>query len=189
VTAFRSDPADVTTYSNRWLDIPGKRLITAMPLWDREASLFARMGWGVAEKWLAAKGWCLPTVEDYDALHAAALHIDPYTLPTEEMRRKAGIPPQTAAIDRYRNANMMTRSWCALHDCEVFRRLSAAGWLGGPVANCGKHLGAKGVIVGWWHADGSRIQNPSYFHRGDPTYCDYATNAHAVRDACEEPLP
>lgn len=186
VAPFRSDPAHLSVHPETdWIRLPSGVEITRLPIYDDHEGLFARLGHGPAAEWCRAHGWELPTVAEYDELHAIALHIDPYTLPTVEMIRAAGISERdTKAIDAYRNAHMMGREWCTQHDFEVWARLVRAGWDGErAVANAGKHWAQGKTIVGWWLAKGGRIQNPSTFHAGDPTYVDYATTFHAVRRA------
>lgn len=198
MSAYVSRPEDCVLHEAGWLELPTGHAISRMPVWDRAAELFARMGHGDehAGAWLAAQGLRLPTVAEYDALHAVALHIDPYTLPTEEMLIAARVPrpwidPQTGAdtpaMRAYRTQHIRTRAWCELHDARVLARLRDAGWTDQPVANAGKHWAQGGIIVGWWHRGGGRIQNPSAFHRNEPGYTDYATTYHAVRDASERP--
>lgn len=195
MTPFVSRLDDIAVHVAGWLDLPGGRAISRMPLWDNRAQLFARMGHGPAEGWAEAHGYRLATVAELDELHAAALHIQPYTLPTLPMLDAAGIPKpryradgtDTPALEAYRAANMRSRAWCEQHDAEVFARLHEAGWNGQPVANAGKHWAQDGIIYGWWRSGGNVIQPASAFHRGDPSYTDYATTVHVVVEASERP--
>jgi GH25 family lysozyme M1 (1,4-beta-N-acetylmuramidase) len=120
---------------------------------------------------------------EYDKLHEKSIYIRPYTMPTVEMLKEVGIPDNNqVAIDRYRNSNMMTMAWCAIHDAAVKILLDEAGWLGDqPVSNVGKHWCRNRVIYGWWLENGGVIQSPSKFHFNEPTYVDYATTFHVVR--------
>ena len=178
---YTSELADCRVHDCGWVDLPSGVTMSRLPLWDRSADLFARLGHGPAGELLARFGLRLPTVAEYDELHDLAIHIDPYTLPTMAMLSAAGVNTgSTAAIDSYRNEHMRSRVWCDEHDREVFARLAAVDWHQQPVANAGKHWATGGVIVGWWRSDGTRIQNPSSFHASVDTYTDYATTFHAV---------
>lgn len=197
MTPFLSNTADVT-YEGAWLPISDTVEVTKLPLADTAHVLFARLGGGAAKVLLEARGWRLPTCAEYDQLHAHGLHIEPYVLPTDEptMLLEAGIALHDRdAIERFREANMMTEAWCHQHDNEVMKRLAAAGWKGEAVDNCGKHWAAPdastppghSLIYGWWtpraraygvHND-VMIQERSPFH--DDRYDDYATTIHAAR--------
>ena len=186
MSAFTTPLDAITLHPTGWLDLPGGAAITRLPLWDSKDSLFARIGHGPAGAWLAERGLRLPSVAEFDLLHRVALHIEPFTMPTAEQLRAAGVKDSAARIDAFRTANMRSMPWCVQHDAEVHNRLARAGWDGEPVANAGKHWAEGGIIVGWWHANGSRIQNPSAFHAAVPTYTDYATTTHAVRPAPDD---
>lgn len=195
MTAFVSRLDDIAVHIAGWLDLPGGRAISRMPLWDNTAQLFARIGHGPAEGWAEAHGYRLATVAELDELHRAALHVEPYTLPTLPMLDAAGIPKprfrpdgsDTPALASYRVANMRTRAWCEQHDAEVLSRLREAGWSGQPVANAGKHWAQDGLIYGWWRKGGSVIQGASAAHRVEPAYTDYATTVHVVLESSERP--
>lgn len=169
-----------------WVKLASGVSITRMPLWDAEAGLFCR--WGAAEgaQKLAAMGLRLPTWQEYEALHALALFIAPYTLPTPAM--EAADPK-----NNYPGSPLMTsEAWCRIHDDGVFAELAAAGWTGEPVANAGKHWCYDGAIYGWWQKNGTMVQPLSYFHEGNTPATrvphvppqgaqrDYATTCHAV---------
>jgi len=190
MTAFRSMPINCEVYSSGWVDLPSGVSITRMPIWDTRECLFARLGHGPAADFLAKLDMRLPTRSELDELHALSRHIHPYTLPTASMTEAAGVPrpwmdkegqdtPQMAA---YRAANMMSLAWCSKHDNEVWGRLADAQWGDEPVANAGKHWVKGGYIYGWWLESGAVIQPYSGFHKGEPTYVDYATTFHAVRE-------
>jgi hypothetical protein len=196
--ALVSDPRHVQLHGG-WVRLPSGVEITRLPLWDDEHQLFARLGWQAADEWLRAQGYRLPTVAELDELHAAALHIEPYPLPTREMCAAQGLPYDWTApgYTVWQTASMRSHAWCAEHDEVVIERYAnlprpalerpgphSVGEVWPACANIGKHWAAPaGTIYGWWRADGTRIQNPSQFHAGDSTYTDYATTVHAVRDA------
>lgn len=184
--AFRSAEADIVVRDEGWVTLASGVQITRLPLWDQRHDLAARIGFGPLSRWLAKRGWRLPTAAELDELHQLGHFVAPVTMPTQAQLRAAGVPLVEAHIDRYRNAHMMSHRWCAAHDAEVWRRLDASGWDGKqPVANFGKHwVEPVGTIFGWWTSPPPatrKIQNPSTFHSTDPTYSDYATTAHAVR--------
>lgn len=180
--AFRSNPDHCGPFEGSgWLCLGNGWLISKLPFWDHDAGLWARLGHGPATELLAKMGGRLPTPVEYDQLHIVALHIDPFTLPTAAMLRAAGVDVRDSrAIDRYRNANMMSRAWCEIHDTEVARRLNAASedWIGRSCANVGKHFAHGGIIYGWFKANGGMIQRASLAHEHEPTFCDYATTTH-----------
>ena len=175
-----------------WVKLASGASITRMPLWDAGASLFCRWGAAEAAQKLAAWGMRLPTWQEYEELHSVALFIEPVTLPTAAMLKAAGIAVSNqGAVNAYRDANMSSRAWCAIHDAAVFKELAAALWNGHPVANAGKHWCADGAIYGWWQKNGAVIQPLSYFHEpGRVAHVpplgmqrDYATTCHAVAAA------
>ena len=185
---FISVPSDCAIHDAGLVELEDGTQITRLPFWDTATAMFARLGHGPAEHMLGERGMRLPAVHDYEALHAIALHIDPYTLPSASMLRRDSVPQpwqnldgsDSPAMAGYRASNMRSEHWCRQHDMEVFSRLDAAGWDGEPVANAGKHWANSGLIFGWWYELGGMIQTPSRFHASDPTYTDYATNFHAV---------
>lgn len=189
---FRSSLADVAVHESGWTRLPSGVEITSLPLWDSREHLFARLGHGEAGSWLTARGMRLPTKAELGELHQVSLYVPPVTLPTPEMIVAAGVPKpwrlpdgkDSPAMSAYRVAHMRSRAWCEQHDAEVWRRLHGAGCVDQPVANAGKHWGAGGHIYGWWltQAGDKMIQGWSSAHAGDPTYTDYATTVHAVRD-------
>lgn len=179
---FISDLGSCVIHDAGWIKLPSGTLMTRMPVWDKARGLFARLGHGPAAAVLGGMGMRLPTVEEYDELHALALHIPPCTMPTIAQLEAAGVNVRsTQAIDRYRNANMRSLTWCIEHDAAVFALLAKAQWTDEPVANAGKHWATGGTIYGWWLDARRRIQNPSQAHASEPNYTDYATTFHAVR--------
>jgi hypothetical protein len=191
---FISNPSDCQIHPSGWVELPSGTKLTKLPIFDRDSELFARLGHGPAGKWLADQEMRLPTVAEYEQLHALALHIEPVTLPTGKMLVAAGVPKpwvddgaDTPAMACYRAENIRSLEWCQLHDTEVWARLAEAGWSVSPVANAGKHWCDGGVIFGWWRTGKPMIQTPSSFHRGEPTYTDYATTFHAALNAPESP--
>lgn len=188
VPAFHSQLSDVVVSTHGWFRLPSGVWITKLPLLDAREHLFARLGAGPAAEWARAHGYRLPTVAEYEALHTAAYHIEPYALPTVEMLAAAGADTQAEA-QALRVANMMGRPWCELHDLEVWKRL--AGWNGLlPVDNAGKHWTREGGIYGWWTpfarkygADNDyMIQGHSFFHKSQPRYGDYGTTTVVVSE-------
>jgi hypothetical protein len=197
--ALVSDLRHVQLHDSGWVRLPSGVEITRLPLWDDEHQLFARLGWAAAGEWLKAQGWRLPTVAELQELHAMALHIEPYPLPTREMCEAEGVP-YNWEDHRYKALQaeqMRSHSWCAEHDEAVIERYAnlprpalehpgphSVGEVWPACANAGKHWCAPpGTIYGWWKDDGTMWQNPSRFHAGEPDYTDYATTVHAVRDA------
>jgi len=181
--AFCSYYDDCQIHESGWVHLDSGVEITRLPVWDDEADLFARLGPGTSAELLGRWDLRLPTVAEYNELHAAALHIAPYTMPTARMLDADGISIKSRrAIDRYRVEHMQSREWCRLHDDEVFRLLALAEWDGEPVDNAGKHWAAGGIIYGWWRRGVRKIQSPSTAHKGEPAYTDYATTFHAVRE-------
>lgn len=195
--AFRSDPKDVEDVWG-WIPISDSTEITKMPLHDTGKNLFARLGARLASKRLAELGAQLPTLAEYDALHALAPQIEPYVLPTDEphLILDAGVAlHDQEQIERFRETHMMSLAWCLLHDEKCMDRIARVG-LGAPIANAGKHWAqpragidrpGHALIYGWWTArarlygvhNDTMIQEPSDFH--DSEYVDYATTFHAVR--------
>ena len=181
---YRTAPELVAVHDSGWIRLPSGVEVTRLPLVEVDCpERFARIGAGAARQWCAAHGARLPTAAELDELHASALYIEPYTLPTVAMIHAAGIGlADTALIDRFRTTHMSGEPWARLHDAQVWLRLHAAEWTDQAVANAGKHWCAGG-IYGWWRADGSMIQ-PLYAGHGDD-HTDYATTTHAARAAGE----
>jgi hypothetical protein len=198
VDAFRSDPSDVDDVWG-FVDLPSGVQMTKLPLQDTRNNVFARLGAGPTEEMLEKRGWRLPTVEETIEHYQLALFILPYTFPTAEMCRAAGVPlSDQVAIERFRVANMMGLSWCTLHDAEVIRRAAAAGFNGSQaVSNCGKHwvkpstlhpaMPERGLIFGWFELPPTMSQyapvviQPPNGQAHQLTYSDYGTTTHAVR--------
>jgi hypothetical protein len=170
MTAFISKPSDLEIHECGWVQLPSGVWITNLPVIDVQTHLFGRLGWGPAGDWLGDRGWRFPSLGEFDLFHKASLYIAPYTMPTAEMLRAYGIPiDNDDAIDSFRNANMMTREWCQLHDAEVWTRMAAANWDGHPVSNA------------WWRRDGTKIQKgTSAKPQHSPTFCSYPDTFHAV---------
>ena len=186
IGAFRSEGGDCEPAAVGWLTLSTGVKISKLPIWDSKSELFARLGFGPASDWLKEQGMRLATVAEMQELHTKSMYISPYTMPTMDQVTEAGVPSTESAINSFRTKHMMSHQWCAIHDQAVFEKLDTAGWDDEPVSNAGKHwVLPMGTIDGWWRADGSKIQNPSQFHKGDPTYCDYATNFHGVIDPDE----
>ena len=184
MTAFVSETRNLSVHDGGWLRVGGIE-ITKLPIWDVGEALFARLGFGPAGAWLESRGWRLPSRAEYEVLHREALHIEPYTMPTVEMIKAAGISlSDEHGINRYRNNNMRSREWCSRHDKAVFAKLAAALWTKEPVANAGKHWGQDSAIYGWWLGAGGMIQRWRVGAHTS-TYTDYATTFHAVRDASD----
>jgi len=181
--AFVSQPEDCEIHESGWLELQSGAKISKLPVWDQTHKLFAHLSWKAADEWLRARGQRLPTPNELEELFHAALHIEPYCMPTTTHCKEAGVPLVESAINSYRAAHMRSHRWCAIHDAAVLAQLEEKGWTGEPVANAGKHWCAPpGAIYGWWFTNGRRIQNLSRFHAGDPTFSDYATTVHAVED-------
>lgn len=186
--AFVSRPEGCELHAAGWLDLATGGAISRLPVVDRDMETFARLGHGPASEWATARGYRLPTANELDQLAAVDLHIDPFTMPTVEQLRNEGIAvTDHAAIQRFRVAHMMSFEWAQMHDAEVWQRLKRRGWTSEPVANAGKHWIDGGRIYGWWRKDGSRIQGASAAHRADPTFVDYATTFHVVRESMNGP--
>jgi len=183
MSVYRSPRDSLTIHPSGWIWLPSGVEITRLPIWDRSAEVFARLGPGPMAEWLAVHGMRLPSVAELDELKALALHIEPYTLPTPAMLRADGVPRpwvdkdgrDTPHMARYRAANMSSLAWCKQHDAEVFRRLAAAGWTDEAVDNAGKHWAAPHTIYGW-----DDIQPPYAGH--GLHHCDYGSLSHAVRE-------
>lgn len=194
---FLSDPRDIS-YEGAWLPISDTVEITKLPLYDTRNVCFARLGGRLAKELLASMGARLPSVAELDELHTHGMHIEPYVLPTDDatMLLEAGIALHDgAAIERFREANMMSLEWAQKHDNEVMTRLAKAGWVGQAVDNAGKHWAlpdastrpGHSLIYGWWTpraraygvSNDVMIQQPSPFH--DDAYDDYATTFHGAR--------
>jgi len=188
MSAFVSKLEHLHIHQSGWAELPGGVRISKLPVFDRGEELFARLGHGPSGEWLRDNGMDDASVAELEQLHAMALHIEPYTLPTGKMLVAAGIPKpwvdyeghDTPAMAAYRAEHMQTLEWCRLHDAEVFARLAAAGWTVSPIANAGKHWVKGGRIFGWWRVGQRMIQTPSDFHRHEPEYVDYGTTFHAV---------
>ena len=195
INSHRTAPENVSIHDSGWLRLASGAEITKRPLRDVATGGAARMGGGVSQEYLRQRGMRLPTPDEYRELRDAALHVDYFTMPTSEMLRAQGIGGRdTDAVNRFRTANMMSLSWCNLHDKEMDRRLSAAGYDGTqPVANDGKHYAqdddGEPVLTGGYRKDGTQLQEASTFHRSNPDYADYMTNFHAVRDCPADDTP
>ena len=180
---FTSPLSCVAPHPSGWFALPSGVEITRLPLWDSASSCFARLTPRTAVEWATANGARLPSLDELDALHVVALHIDPATMPTAEQLAEAGIRANDVpGIDKFRNGNMTSLEWARLHDAKVFARLAAKNWIDEPVANAGKHWAAGGLIYGWWRTDGTKWQNASKAHAGS-SHADYATTTHVVRGA------
>lgn len=186
--AYRTSLDNIKVDESGWFRIRGGFEITKLPIVEKESLLFARLGHGVAGDCLRKRGWALPSVSDYEEMHRLSYHIEPVVLPDEELLAANNIKRTQAAIQAFRVNEMMSYDWCVRHDNQVWGAMQ--DWQGRqPIDNCGKHWAAGGLIVGWWtpHArkfgvkNNRMIQPPSAFHRGEPTYVDYATTFHAVR--------
>jgi hypothetical protein len=182
---------DVGVHCTGWYRLSPTVEITRLPLWDSRHQLFARAGHGPIDAWLRGRDWRLPTALEMVELHGASLFIPPFTLPTSTMTRDAGIlkPFQpdgrdTPEMSRYRGRHSRSHRWCAMHDREVFERLTRAGWDGRqPVANAGKQwVAPAGTIFGWRQANGAFIQGASRAHAAEAGFTDYATLVFAARD-------
>lgn len=180
-TAYVSRAGACDLHSAGWLPIPSGGAVSRLPIVDKDGQLFARLSPVAADAWAKSKGWRLPSIAEYDALHSCSLFIAPCTMPSMQQLADAGVPANVqASVDAYRNANMRSQLWCEQHDAEVWARLKQRGWAGEPVSNAGKHWANGGAIYGWWRADGSKIQNPSNAHAGSQ-HTDYATTFHVWR--------
>ena len=179
MTVFVSEEAHIEVHRSGWVLLPSGVAITCLPLWDYKEGVFARIGQGPGATWMAANGGLRhPTSAELEELHDISLHIDPFTMPTQQQLVNAGVDMTEEAIDAFRDAHMTTLEWCLLHDSEVFSRMFAANWEDGPVANAGKHWTENGAIHGWWRADGSKIQDPWYGH--GKYHTGYGSTTHAV---------
>ncbi len=183
---FTSNPEHCSVFPDTgWTPIDDEWEVTDFPIYDLESGLFARLGHGPAGEWLRSQGLEWLTPDDYKSLHRKSIFVEPLPMPTIAMLKSSGVPLRNKDIDRFRNSNMMSRQWCAMHDMEMFVRLAKAGWtIGDSVSNFGKHYCApEGTIFGWFLAPNAEnvIQNPSTFHKSVPTYVDYATTFHAKR--------
>lgn len=178
---YRTPLGDVALHPLGWLLLPSGAQISALPLIARGTSLWARLGPVSAEQWATSQGLRLPTTAELDELYAAAVHVEPVTLPTPDQLRAAGVSTSDqVAINRYRTKHMASLAWCEDHDAEVLERLAAVGWNNAPVANAGKHWTAGGGIYGWWRRGAPMIQRLSYAHKGSD-HVDYATTTHVVQ--------
>jgi len=168
-----------------WYRLANGKSISFLPLYDRENQLYARLSLGEARQWCSRNGCRVPTVDELKELHGASAWIRPVTLPTAAMVTAAGLPLTTAAIDKFRNENMESMAWAAIHDNGVDKELESIGYSGDePVANIGKcwaELGDasnKGALFGWRNEDGSYIQNPYSGH--GLSHHDYASTTYVV---------
>ena len=185
--AFRTSEEDLCIHDAGFVELSNGAKITKLPIWDKRYNLAARMGFAPIADWLKDKGMRLPTQQEMEELHKLSLFVPPYTMPTSDQLKEDNVPNTESAINSYRSKHMMSQQWCYIHDTAVWSKLSDADWSDQPVANFGKHwVLPSGTIFGWWKKAApstDKIQNPSQFHKGDPTYCDYATNSYAVLDA------
>lgn len=184
MSAFVSDPANISLHDSGWYRLKRGSEVSRMPLFDTSAKLFARVGWKAAAAWLKSRGWRLPSPGEIGEMADASVYISPVTLPDTEQLEAAGIrASNTPAVNAYRNSHMRSLQWCQRHDTDVLRRLEAAKWDGEqPVYGAGKHWTAGGGILGWYG-----IQPLSMAHQGYE-HTDYATTVIAARDvAAVEP--
>ncbi|MEE9395206.1 MAG: N-acetylmuramoyl-L-alanine amidase [Planctomycetota bacterium] len=182
MSPFVSELGNISLHDSGWVRLPSGVEISKMAAWDTVEQLFARRGWRGAQEWAEARGYRLPTVSEHRELHRIALYISPFTMPTVDMIHAAGInPANTSAVNDYRNANMSSRAWCAIHDGAVLDLLVTKGHIDEPVFNDGKHWAAEGYIFGWALAHGQMIQGPSLAHLTHE-HTDYGTTFHVVRD-------
>ena len=194
---YITDPANVAIDPSGWYTLSNGTQITATPPIDTATGGYAHLR---PRDWLtyaASIGARLPTLAEYDMLHAEGLHIDPVTLPTQAMVIAAnpGLDLHDnnavqAAAQAMRNSSMSSLAWDQMHDAEVRRRLAAAGWDGKQaVDNIGKHWSSPdaqtkpghGLLYGWWwhpYPDTSKIQTPYRDHNDDQV--DYGSLAHLV---------
>jgi len=188
--AFVSKLDSCVIHNTGFVEIPGGLEISKFPVWDRDNDLIARLGPGISSTWAESSGFRLPSVAEYDALHKISVYISPYTLPTSDMLKTAGVSANdVTSINNFRNNNMRSKEWCEKHDKGVLARLADVNWIDQPVSNAGKHWVQGGVIYGWWKKDGTKIQNPSTAHRADVGFTDYATNFHVVRKCANPSSP
>lgn len=186
----------------------GEVWLTVLPLVDRTSGLFARLSWASAKARAVALGGRLPSPADLDAGLAAGLLLHPVTLPTPEMIPR-GMTDQEA-----REALMMGREWCTVHDNRVRRQLADLGLDGRQhVASAGKHWvegsDARGAypppgwaaLYGWfrsrrpgdvWQSLNDGRPKPLRHDAGtgdDSTgYTDYGTLSHVAWDHDPGPL-
>ena len=187
MSVYRSPLSSLCVHRSGWCELPSGAAITKLPIWDSDADLFARLGPGPMSRWLTERSWRLPTVAELDELQALALHIEPVVLPTAQMLIDAQLPKpwvdaegrDSLALAAYRGAHMSSRAWCELHDAEVLRRLTQAGWVDSPVANAGKHWAVAHTLYGWWRV-GQRMIQPPYSGHG-LEHTDYASTSHVVQ--------
>jgi len=194
---YLTDPANVAIDPSGWYTLSNGTQITATPPIDTATGGYAHLR---PRDWLtyaASIGARLPTLAEYDMLHAEGLHIDPVTLPTQAMVLAAfpGIDVHDgaavqAAAQQMRNTSLASPAWDKIHDDEVHRRLTAAGWDGKQaVDNIGKGWAmpdaqtpsGHALIYGWWTApypSTAKIQTPFRGHNDDQV--DYASMPHLV---------
>jgi hypothetical protein len=199
---FLSNVDDCEVHESGWFRLTPKLEITKLPLVDVTPGLFAHLGHGPAGHDVAPRfNARLPTFAEYELMHqACTLRFEPFTLPTQGQRaaeverinatRGLHLARLTEVFEQeLRQRDMMGREWCEVHDREMWRRLDQ--WDGRePVDNVGKHWAHGGGIIGWWTPNARKwgvkstrmIQEPSMRHANEPTYDDYATNFHLVRE-------
>lgn len=168
-----------------WYGLDVDTEVTRVPLVDSGArlddgtKLFARLTYRDALAVAARLGARLIDRHELELVRQVATRIEPY--------------PLTA------DARMTSLEWSERHDIEVWRRVRAAGWTGGPpVLGAGKHwiAGApagRAHLMGWWteHLEryGARrgagwVQQPSPVGGSGPhddSHHDYATTTMLVR--------
>ena len=190
IEPYTSDSDHLAVHTTGWVDLPSGARITKLPIQSPAHHLAARLGWGEAEAWCKAHGYRLPTIEEYEELHAISIHVDPVTMPNADQLHIHSIhPDDKEAVRRFRNEWMRSYEWCLLHDGAMANRLAHTKWDGQqPVANWGKHISKDGILVGWWREDGTRIQQGlSVKPQHGALYTDYATTFHAVMLPVEDP--
>lgn len=191
--ALVSKPDDlIVPGPDDYLDIGDGVLISHRSVRDRATGGMGRPEHGDVIPWLTEHGLRLPSPDEYGELHEhpTTVFVEPVTLPTEDMRKAAGVPPTEEAVRAYRALRMRSARWCRIHDDEVEFRARAAGYTGKePVSGDGKWWtspkkpGGLPQIIGWALQKGvwiPRIQDLSDYHGTDPKMTDYATGFKAV---------
>ena len=181
---FKTKTSDAVTVGGFYRLKNGTQ-ISKRPLWDSQSELWARFNLAEAREWCATAGARLPSVPELRELHDASRWVRPVTLPTIAMCKAAGFPLTEAAINSYRNANMSSRKWCAIHDQKAAELLD--GLDGEPVANVGKCWTGEGGLFGWRREDGSYIQNLYTGH--GLGHRDYASTTYVVQESAPDTKP
>ena len=163
-------PAHAVLSPQRWLRLDAAWDVSALPLWDMQASLddgtplFARLNYDEALEVAAREGAQLPQPEHLEQLRRVGVQLQPYL----------GTPVAENAIEHSRR-----------HDGDVWRQLRQLAWDGSrPVAGAGKHwiAGApagKSRLMGWdkdgagpgtaWWQPASVAHNRQHFDDGTTT--------------------